>query len=74
MLFRSVAPAGTPVEVIAKLNAEVARIMATQEMKDRLTAQGTEARNSSPEAMLNFLRTEKTRWAQVIKESGIKFD
>jgi tripartite-type tricarboxylate transporter receptor subunit TctC len=69
-----VAPAGTPVEVIAKLNAEVARIMATQEMKDRLTAQGTEARNSSPEAMLNFLRTEKTRWAQVIKESGIKFD
>jgi tripartite-type tricarboxylate transporter receptor subunit TctC len=69
-----VAPAGTPAEVIAKLNAEVARIMATQEMKDRLTAQGTEARNSSPEAMLNFLRTEKTRWAQVIKESGIKFD
>ena len=68
-----VAPAGTPAEVIAKLNAEVARIMATQEMKDRLTAQCTEARNSSPEAMLNFLRTEKTRWAQVIKESGIKF-
>lgn len=69
-----VAPAGTPAEVIAKINTEVARIMATQEMKDRLTTQGTEARNSSPDAMLNFLRTEKTRWAQVIKESGIKFD
>jgi len=69
-----VAPAGTPSEVVAKLNAEIARIMATQDMKDRLAAQGTEVRSSSPDALLNFLRAEKTRWAQVIKESGIKFD
>ena len=69
-----VAPAGTPSDVVAKLNAEIGRIMATQDMKDRLVAQGTEVRSSSPDALLNFLRTEKTRWAQVIKESGIKFD
>lgn len=69
-----VAPAGTPNDVVAKLNAEIGRIMATQDMKDRLVAQGTEVRNSSPDALLNFLRNEKTRWAQVIKESGIKFD
>ena len=69
-----VAPAGTPSEVVAKLNAEIARIMATQDMKDRLAAQGTEVRSSSPDALLNFLRAEKTRWAQVIKDSGIKFD
>jgi tripartite-type tricarboxylate transporter receptor subunit TctC len=69
-----VAPAGTPSEVVAKLNAEIARIMATQDMKERLAAQGTEVRSSSPDALLNFLRAEKTRWAQVIKESGIKFD
>ena len=69
-----VAPAGTPSEVITKLYAEIARIMATQDMKDRLAAQGTEVRSSSPDALLNFLRTEKTRWAQVIKDSGIKFD
>jgi len=69
-----VAPAGTPSEVITKLHAEIARIMATQDMKDRLAAQGTEVRSSSPDALLNFLRTEKTRWAQVIKDSGIKFD
>jgi tripartite-type tricarboxylate transporter receptor subunit TctC len=43
-------------------------------MKDRLAAQGTEVRSSSPDALLNFLRAEKTRWAQVIKDSGIKFD
>ena len=69
-----VAPAGTPSEVVAKLNAEITRIMATQDMKDRLAAQGTEVRSSSPDALLNFLRAEKNRWAQVIKESGIKFD
>jgi len=69
-----VAPAGTPSEVVAKLNAEIARIMATQDMKDRLATQGTEVRSSSPDALLNFLRTEKARWAQVIKDSGIKFD
>jgi tripartite-type tricarboxylate transporter receptor subunit TctC len=69
-----VAPAGTPSEVVAKLNAEITRIMATQDMKDRLAAQGTEVRSSSPDALLNFLRAEKTRWAQVIKDSGIKFD
>ena len=69
-----VAPAGTSSEVVAKLNAEITRIMATQDMKDRLAAQGTEVRSSSPDALLNFLRAEKTRWAQVIKESGIKFD
>jgi tripartite-type tricarboxylate transporter receptor subunit TctC len=66
-----VAPAGTPSDIVAKLNAEIGRIMATQDMKDRLVAQGTEVRNSSPDALLNFLRTEKTRWAQVIEESGI---
>jgi len=69
-----VAPAGTSSEVVAKLNAEITRIMATQDMKDRLAAQGTEVRSSSPDALLNFLRVEKNRWAQVIKESGIKFD
>ena len=68
------APAGTSSEVVAKLNAEITRIMATQDMKDRLAAQGTEVRSSSPDALLNFLRAEKTRWAQVIKDSGIKFD
>jgi len=69
-----VAPSGTSSEVVAKLNAEITRIMATQDMKDRLAAQGTEVRSSSPDALLNFLRAEKTRWAQVIKDSGIKFD
>ena len=69
-----VAPAGTPREVIAKFNAEVTRILATQDMRDRLAAQGTEVRSGSPEAVGTFISSEKTRWAKVIKDSGITFD
>ena len=68
------APAGTPREVVAKLNAEITRILATPEMKERLASQGTEVRSGPPEALGAFLNAEKARWAQVIKESGIKFD
>jgi len=56
------------------LNAEVAKILATQEMREKLAVLGTEVRTAQPEALGTFIAAEKTRWAQVIKESGIKFD
>ncbi len=68
------APAGTPRDVVGKLNAEVAKILATQEMREKLAVLGTEVRTAQPEALGTFIAAEKTRWAQVIKESGIKFD
>ena len=68
------APAGTPRDVVGKLNAEVAKILATPEMREKLAVLGTEVRTAQPEALGTFIAAEKTRWAQVIKESGIKFD
>jgi tripartite-type tricarboxylate transporter receptor subunit TctC len=68
------APAGTPRDVVSKLNAEVAKILATPEMREKLAVLGTEVRTAQPEALGTFIAAEKTRWAQVIKESGIKFD
>ncbi|MDP3082215.1 MAG: tripartite tricarboxylate transporter substrate-binding protein, partial [Rubrivivax sp.] len=68
------APAGTPPEIIARLNAEFARILATTEMKDRLASQGTEVRTATPAALGSFIAGEKARWAKVIKETGVKFD
>ena len=68
------APAGTPADVVAKLNAELARILATADMKERLASQGTEVRSGPPAALGSFIASERTRWARVIKESGIKFD
>ena len=69
-----VAPPGTPREIVVKLNAELARILNTQDMKDKLAAQGTEVRTDTPEAFGAFIRDEKARWATVVKESGAKFD
>jgi len=68
------APAGTPRDVVSKLNAEIAKILATPEMREKLAVLGTEVRTAQPEALGTFIAAEKPRWAQVIKESGIKFD
>ena len=69
-----VAAAGTPREIVAKMNAELTRILNTQDMKDKLAAQGTEVRTDTPESFAAFIRDEKARWAKVVKESGAKFD
>ena len=69
-----VAAAGTPKEIVAKLNAEFTRILNTQDMKEKLAAQGTEVRTDTPESFAAFIRNEKARWAKVVKDSGAKFD
>ena len=69
-----VAPAGTPPDIVNKLHAVVTKVLATPEMKDRLDKAGAEVRPQSPEQFGGFIRSEKARWAKVVKESGEKFD
>jgi tripartite-type tricarboxylate transporter receptor subunit TctC len=66
------AAAGTPRDIVLKLNAEITRILNTPEMKDMLAKQGTEVRAGPPEALGSFIVNEKARWAKVVKEAGIK--
>lgn len=68
------APAGTPRDIVLKLNAEIRRILGTPEMKAQLAEQGTEVRAGAPESLGQFIRSEIPRWAQVVKQSGIKAD
>ncbi len=68
------APANTPRETIAKLNAELTRILNTQDVKDMLAKQGTEVRAGTPEQLGSFIAGEKVRWAKVVQEAGIKAD
>jgi tripartite-type tricarboxylate transporter receptor subunit TctC len=68
------AAAGTPREIVAKLNAELTRILNTSQMKAFLAQQGTEVRTGPPEALGAFIASEKARWAKVVKENGIKAD
>ena len=66
------APAGTPREIIDRLNAETAKIMQTAETRERLLAVGGEPATSTPEQAVEFVRTEHARWAKVIKDAGIR--
>jgi tripartite-type tricarboxylate transporter receptor subunit TctC len=69
-----VAPAGTPRDVVAKLNAEIGRIVTTPEMRDKLGAQGADVRTNTPDEFTTFIRTEMTKWAKVVKDANVKLD
>jgi tripartite-type tricarboxylate transporter receptor subunit TctC len=68
------APAGTPREVITKLNNELARALSTSEMRERLAQQGVEAQIDSPEAFGAYVNDEIIRWGKVVRDSGTKLD
>ena len=67
-----VAPAATPKEIIARLNAEVVRINKTPELKQYLSAQGANPLWSAPDETRTFIREEIDKWAVVAREAGIK--
>ena len=66
------APAGTPADIVAKLNAEAARIAQSQEVRERLAGEGTEPYTTSPSQMADIMRTETAQWAKVVKAANIK--
>jgi tripartite-type tricarboxylate transporter receptor subunit TctC len=68
------ARAGTPPAAIARLNAEVTRILAMPEVRDRLVSGGFEVRPGSPEALGSFQADESRRWGALIRASGAKAD
>ena len=68
------APAGTPKDVIAKLNAELKRALELPEVKDKFAAQGFAAAWSTPEAFGMFLQAEVDKWSPVVRASGATVD
>ena len=73
-MFGIVAPAGTPAPVIARLSAALKGILAQQEVKDNLLAQGPIATYTTPEEAAQAIRAESAKWARVVKEADIKPD
>jgi tripartite-type tricarboxylate transporter receptor subunit TctC len=70
--FALMAPAGTPPDIIQALNAELAGIMRSPEMKTRMEQQGANPLWSTPSACGEFIQGEIKKWAAVVKEAGIK--
>ena len=66
------APAGTPDDVVAKLNTEINRIMGSPDIRERLMQQGLDPLTGTPGQLAALVRSEIPKWAKVIKEAGIK--
>ncbi len=66
------APAGTPRDIITRLNQALVTILRSAEMKQRLLSSGNEPVGNTPEQFDAFIRTEIPRWTKVIKGAGIK--
>lgn len=72
LVYALVAPAGTPKDVIATLNLEVGKLLHEPETRDKLMGQGFEIRTSSPDQLGSYIKSEITKWAPLVKESGVK--
>ena len=67
-----VVPAGTPREIVMKLNAEIRRIMQTPDLRARLDNEGAIPAAGSPEEFSAFIVSEIARWGAVLKRAGIQ--
>ena len=68
------APAGTPKEMVAKVNADIVKALSEPEVKKRLLEAGAEAAPGTPEQFGAFLKAEIAKWAKVVKDANIKAD
>lgn len=72
--FAIVAPAGTPRDIVARLNGGIVRAVQLPDVREKLRALGAEPFTSTPEQLSEFLRAEVARIAKVVKAAGIRLD
>lgn len=68
------APKSTPAPVIDRLQREIAAVMATEEMKKRMEADGAEARVTTPSEFAALIKSDTAKWTPVVKNSGASLD
>jgi tripartite-type tricarboxylate transporter receptor subunit TctC len=68
------APAGTPPQIVARLNSEVVRILSLPDVKQQLDGLGAEAYGSTVESMRQFVSEDRQRWAKLVKEQNFKVE
>ena len=68
------APKGTPKEVLAVLNAEINKILARSESRQKLKNLGFDGGDGTPEPLAEFARSERRKWRPLITAAGIKVE
>jgi tripartite-type tricarboxylate transporter receptor subunit TctC len=69
-----VAPAAVPAAIVARLNAEINKALATPALREKFAAIGAEPAGGTPEQFAELIRTEYAKWGDVVKRSGAKVD
>jgi tripartite-type tricarboxylate transporter receptor subunit TctC len=72
--FALVAPAGTPPEIVARLNAETAKILRDPKMVETFNGRGVRLVGNSVAEFTAFIPKERARWAEIVKASGVKME
>jgi len=72
--FGVLGPAGTPREVVAKVNQDIAALLKTDDVRTRFAAAGAEPISSTPAAFAALIRSEGEKWAGIIRSAGIKVE
>jgi len=67
-------PAALPKDVVAKANADIAAVLVSPDMKDRLASSGADPAPTTPEDLGKLVRAEVAKWAKVVADSGAKVD
>jgi tripartite-type tricarboxylate transporter receptor subunit TctC len=73
-LYGILAPAGTPRDIVRRLNDEVVKAAQSDEMRERLRAEGSDARVSTPEEFEKLIATEIRQWTRVIRQAGVQIE
>jgi tripartite-type tricarboxylate transporter receptor subunit TctC len=69
-----VVPAGTPAAVVGRVNTEFNAVLSAPDTRERLAAQGVEAKGGTAAEFATFLRSEIPKWSKVVRDSGAKAD
>ncbi len=70
--FGLFAPAGTPKDIITRLNTEMVKVMSRPDVKQQLTAMGIDAFTSTPEELGDYVKSEIQKWARLVRDAGIQ--
>jgi tripartite-type tricarboxylate transporter receptor subunit TctC len=72
--FGWLAPAKTPRDIVARLNSEIVKTLNLPDVRERLLSQSSEPVGDSPQSFGAFMKSERAKWAEVIKRGGIRMD